>query len=456
MTRMQVVAVCLLAIVSPELGAQTLQPPPALKNPTPTGPRAFVQTAANTLVFDHYNLQPAQPDPMVLRLADGEYFQVRIINTDNTLFVYTISAVPDEEVPGLSMGPTGPGIAATRLGETTVTMRHYQAFARYRVKIAPRADLAGGSPVGPRDTVGAGTGAQPPAAPKAVLLFPAVFDVWVETKPGFEVTFTGGAVFSGLRSRKYSIKTDTRGTTDAADDLKTVEEDPDARDDFWPDTVAVANFRHPEKFRGVGIAAGVGLNNDAEPRFFLGPSYFLGRNLLLTGGWMLGRVDRLPTGQEVGKAPIAGENTLTNLPKRFKNTFYLGFAFSFIPKAEENFKGAFAAAQKTVATPAAQGGAQAPAVTPGGALAASTVSGEYTGSENRKATVKGAADGKLAITLPGETEVTMEGKGAVFTNVNAGVSTSCSFETSADKKTITMTCLRNSKPLFTGTKSVTP
>ena len=272
MTPMSAVAVCLFVISSAELGAQPLQPPAASNIPAPEGRRAFAQTAANTLVFDHYHLQPAQAHPMVLRLADGEYFQVRITGTDSTQFHYTISAVPDEDLPSSPLGATGPGIPATRLGQTTVTMRHYQAFARYRVKIAPRPDLATATPpAGPSDRVGAAPGAQPPGAGR-VILYPAVFDVWVETKPGFEVTFTGGAVFSGLRSRRYGIRTDTRGTADAADDVKTVEEDPDARDDFWPDTVAIANFRHPEKFRGVGLAAGVGLNNDAEPRFFMGPS----------------------------------------------------------------------------------------------------------------------------------------------------------------------------------------
>ena len=447
-----VALVCMLVNAPSHPGAQNLQPSGALKSPEPQGRRAIPQTAANTLTFDHFNLQPAQADPMVLRLADGEYFQVRIINTDNTLFTYSISAVPDEETPQTMLGPTGAGVVVTRFVETAVTMRHSEAFARYRVRISLRTDLAPAAPPSvPRDQVGASPTAKTPSEKaKELVLYPSVFDVWVETKPGFEVTFTGGAVFSGLRSPRYHIKTDTLGTNDTADDLRTVEEDPDAKDDFWPDTVAVANFRHPEKLRGLGLAAGVGLNNNADPRFFLGPSYFFGRNLLLTAGWLGGTVDRLPTGQQVGQAPINGDNTLTTLPKRFKNTFYVGFAFSFIPKAEENFKGAFGATQKTGAPPAEETETEEPEGTAG--VSAAAASGEYSSTEGQKAAVTAVGDDSVAVTLPGETPITMKGDGSVYTGASGGVDTSCSFELSTDKKTMTMTCLRDTKPLFKGTK----
>ena len=452
------VAACLLPVAPVATNAQIPQPSPPLQSPAPQGERAFRQAATNTIAFDHFNLQPAQPDPMVLRLADGDYFQVRIVNTDNTLFTYSISAVPDEETPQTTTGPTGAGLAVTRFVETAVTMRHSEAFARYRVKIAVRADLAGGT--GRQtggDRVGAGRGADPSAPTTAPMLYPATFDVWVQTKPGFEVTFTGGAVFSGLRSPRFHLKTDTRGTPAAEDDLKTVEEDSDARDDFWPDTVAVANFRHPEKVGGLGIAAGVGLNNNADPRFFLGPSLFLGRNLLLTVGWLGGPVDRLPTGQRLGEAPVNGDNTLTSLPKRFKNTFYVGFAFSFIPKAEDNFKGAFGATQKAgpPAKPEADAAGRETAP-PATGVTASTAAGEYVSSDKQKAAVKAAGDNRIAVTLPGAAEIAMEGKGSVYTGTAAGVSTSCSFEIGDDKKTVTMTCLQSGKPLFTGVKGATP
>jgi hypothetical protein len=403
----------------------------------------LIQTAGNTVVFDHYHLQPRQSDPLVLRLADGDYFQVRIVNTDTTQFNYRISAVPDEETPTTSTGATGSGVAATRLGETTVTMRHGEAFARYRVTIALRADLAQAAAPPPG-------GRQAGGVSERTMLFPAVFDVWVQTKPGFEVSFTGGVTFSGLTSPKFFIKTDDRGTPDTADDVKTVEEDRDASDKFRPDTVAMANFRHPEKLAGIGIAVGVGLNNEADPRFFVGPSYFLGRNLLLTGGWSGGRVDRLPNGQELGETPINGDNTLTTLDTRFQHAFFVGLAFSFIPKAEDNFKGAFAAAQKTAAPAAASeaAGSSAPPPQP----AVTPEPGEYKARDGRVATVGKLAGDQLPITLPGEQETNFTVKGAVSSVTVKDVTTSCSFSrpASAAGPVLTITCTRADKEIFRG------
>jgi hypothetical protein len=173
--------------------AETAQPTPALTSAGAPGERAFAQSAVNTVIFDHYNLQPGQSDPLVLRLSDGDYFQVRTVNTDPTKFSYKISAVPDEETPITTTGVAGIGVAARRFAETAVTMRHSEAFARYRLTISLRADLT--QALAPRIS---GRPAGGVRDMPELLLFPAVFDGWVQTKPGFEVSFTGGVAFSGF------------------------------------------------------------------------------------------------------------------------------------------------------------------------------------------------------------------------------------------------------------------
>lgn len=433
--------------------APTLQPTAPVPTALPPGERAVRQTPLNTVSFDHYHLQPAQSDPLVLRIADGHYFQVRIVNTDATQFSYTISAVPDEDTPTTRTGPTGDGIAATRMEETSVTMRHSKAFARYRVSIALRSDLT--LPVKPAPQTG--TGADPEAVDrdrkKTLKLYPAVFDVWIDTKPGFEVTFTGGVAFSGHVSPKFFVNTDDKGTADEQDDVKTVEEDRDARDRFRPDTVAIANFRHPEKLAGLGLAVGVGLNNDADPRFFFGPSYFLGRNLLLTAGWSGGRIDRLPNGQELGQAPINGDNTLNTLDKKFEHAFFVGLAFSFIDKSQDNFKGAFGAAQKPA--PAAPPKEEAGTNVAGraeGSGSDSARAGNYAASDGPVANVADVSEKSAAITLPGQTKTTFVKDLTAFIGTVESARIACIFKAgvTADGETVTLRCVEGDKEKFFG------
>jgi hypothetical protein len=136
-------------------------------------------------------------------------------------------------------------------------------------------------------------------------LYSTYFELWVETIPEWTVDFSGGVAFTGLLGREYFVRTDTRGTADEADDVKTVEEDTKGRASFRPDVIALANVRHP-RMKGLGAAFGVGLNNDADPRYFLGVSYLLGGKFIFNAGWAGGKVNELPTGQELHNTPING------------------------------------------------------------------------------------------------------------------------------------------------------
>jgi hypothetical protein len=434
----------------------SLTPIPPTRGVEPTGERAVRQTGLNTLAFDHYHLQPAQSDPLVLRLSDGAYFQVRIVNTDSTQFSYTISAVPDEPTPATTTGATADGIIATRMEQTSVTMRHSSVFARYRVAIALRSDLKLPVKTPPQTGTGAAPGPVDKRTAEGLKLYPAVFDVWVETKPGFEVSFTGGVAFTGHVSPKFFVKTDNNGTPETDDDTKTVEEDRNARDGFRPDTIAMANFRHPEKLAGIGLAVGVGLNNDADPRFFFGPSYFLGRNLLLTTGWSGGRVDRVPNGQELGKAPINGDNTLTTLDKKFEHAFFVGLAFSFIPKSEDNFKGAFGATQKPAPASPPKEEATTNQPASGANVSDNAAEGEYMATDAMLAKVEKLSDKSADITLPGKKATTFAKEGTAFAGVVDGVKIACSFEAgaTADGKVVTLTCRSGDKELFLGQQSI--
>jgi hypothetical protein len=190
--------------------------------------------------------------------------------------------------------------------------------------------------------VGGGRGApdkRPAPAAKGYLLYSTYFDLWVETRPEWTADFSGGIAFTGLRERAFFIQT--------VGDNKTVEEDVEARASFRPDIIALVNVRHPD-WKGLGAAFGVGLNNDADPRYFLGVSYLFGGKFIFNGGWAGGKVNELPVGQQLHQPPINGDNTLTTPAARFRHAAYVGLGFTFINR-ENEFKAAFAATQQTTA-----------------------------------------------------------------------------------------------------------
>ena len=363
----------------------------------PTDP--YARTRENTVCFDHDHLRPTKDSPTILRIKNGEYFHVVIGNTDPTLFTYSVTAIPKAESTSANIGATGSPIEATRRDWTAVSMLHSDAFVKYRVVIAVRAGITPTPTRGTAADVAGGRGGRRGGRPRVTQLQPATFDIFVNTKPGVEVSFTGGVAFSGLRSPQFFTKTDDKGTAATTDDTKTVEEDVEARDRFRPDTIAVTNIRDPNKFGGVGLAFGVGLNNDADPRYFFGPSYFLGKNVLLHAGWTGGRVDRLPNGQQTGKAPINGDNTLAELPKRFKHGFYVGISFAFIPNAQKNFVAAFGASQDTGES---EEEAAEPEAGEGGAVDNSKWAGDYKSADGKKTATAAINNEKRTLTLTGD------------------------------------------------------
>jgi hypothetical protein len=344
-----VCAVLLVAMVPARSSAQTTLDCAGDSRPPSLAGALIAESPRNTLVFNHYVLAATRKGPHVLAVRDGGYFQVRFICTDPTKFNYTITANTDEQQKAAVQGVTGDHVETRDLSRSaSVTMRHSRLFTRYRVEVSLRDELKSKTPSPSLTDTGGGAGRAGQKRGQqegTYVLYSTYFDLWVDTLPEWTVDFSGGVAFTGLRGHEYFIKTDTKNTADANDDVKTVEEDTSARASFRPDIVALANVRHP-RMKGLGVTFGVGLNNDADPRYFLGLSYLLGGKFIFNAGWAGGKVNELPVGQELHKAPINGDNTLTTPAGRFRNAFYVGLGFTFVNR-EDQFKGAFAATQHT-------------------------------------------------------------------------------------------------------------
>jgi hypothetical protein len=369
------------------------------------------ETGSNTIVFDHCGLDFDRSRALpVLKLEHGEWFQVKVTNTDPRKFNYTITASTEEQIKSVTRTP-GRGLVTDRLSHASLAMQHDRYFNQYKLVIAIRQDLAGkASPTAivatPQERVAFNTekaetiidaarildegawelqaivelGFTPEQADAAYIQANAVTDfagrrtlaatwvVWqdrpciastnleettavsyellsieipfgVETKD-WDLTFSGGVAFSNLTNKEFFIKTDDKGTPDMNDDVKTVEVDRKARNPYRPQAVALANLRNPDRWGDLGFAFGVGIGDDNNSRYYIGGSYTFGNRYVVNAGWSGGEVNRLPTGQEIGKPPLQGDNMLQDLPSQFASAFYIGIAFTFVER-ESEFKGKF-------------------------------------------------------------------------------------------------------------------
>ena len=298
------------------------------------------RTARNTLTYDHLEMRSTHTAPYVLAVGHGEYFQVVFEHTDPRLFDYSISAISGESPRDARQGGANTPVFGEAVHQTAVTMRHDRHIQKYTVSITAKTN--GEVRVEKDKTRQESSRAKPE---DLVPLYPVNFDLWVRTSE-WQVGLNGGFAFSNVTSEQFFIQTDTKGTATADDDVKTVRKDGGARDAFRPDIIALANVNHTDRYHGLGAAFGVGIGENSDPRYFLGPSWVFGKNLILTAGWTGGKVRVLPAGQELDKPPIAGDNTLNTPSSRFQHGFFVGMGFTFVDR-KDAFLGALSASTKS-------------------------------------------------------------------------------------------------------------
>lgn len=290
----------------------------------------------NTVVFDHLEGHVLSQTPVVLELRGGAVFEVVFCRTVPAKFNYEITPIAeDKEDTTLFDSGTKPApVDAGDLTWTSVDRKHKDDYSLYKVTVTLRQGTNN-----PR--VGARQREATPSEP--VYLYSYAFPIWVKTV-SWDMSFSTGVTFSDLTNDKFFIETDTE------DDTKRVRRDSSDIGDSRPDLVLFANLRTPDagwwtkgetrRFLSAraGLAFGVGLNGDGDPRYFFGPSWTIGRknNFVLIAGWAGGQVDRLPAGQEVGEAPL-NDNILNNLDSSFEHGFFAGLTFTFNGPEDDDF-----------------------------------------------------------------------------------------------------------------------
>lgn len=338
------------------------------------------------VIFNHLDGKLEGPTPTVLELRDGDVFALIFCDTAPTLFDYEITAIePKKE--GKTPFQSGPGSAQVDEGDltsTSLSWKHQEGFSLYKVSVTLRAgeqnpqvttaeyqqELKQRIDRMPQDektllmesynqddsTIGQFLNENPgiladlltemgQQVPEPIYLYSYTFPVWVKTI-SWTLSFTSGVAFSDLTNDEFFIETDTKGTDTTDDDTKLVRRDRDASGASRPDLVLFANLLTPDAresnlgdFGGnLGLAFGLGLNGDGDPRYYFGPSWTIGRknHFVLMAGWTGGQVDRLPSGQAVDAPPIS-DNVLSSLDSSFEHGFFVGLTFSFNAKKEEDF-----------------------------------------------------------------------------------------------------------------------
>jgi hypothetical protein len=316
-----------------------------------------------TLIFDHQAGRIIAPFPAQLEVEDGEVFGIIFCHTYPAKFNYELKGIGGTDIASASFSTGTQSVDAADLTTATVTWRHDRHFPLYQVSVSlrtdsgtpavsPKKETHGNAQQGAQPAGGQAAGGQPKpvespqgAQAEAPKLFSYTFPLWIKTV-GWNLSFTSGIAFSGLTNRKFFVMTGADGT-------KTVQQDTRNGDSFTPDIVALANLSVPETWRvvgnGLGLGFGLGLNSDGNTRYFLGPTWTLGKGFILGVGWAGGKISALPNGQQLNRPPINGDNTLNSLGSKFSSSWFAGIAFTFTNK-ETEFINALGPAQKVTDT----------------------------------------------------------------------------------------------------------
>ena len=280
--------------------------------------------------YDHYNTNANETHS--IKVSQGQFFEVRISNTCGKSEVKIESFGVKAAAPSRGAGAAAPGGCLANQPRT-LQIPHLPQFGGYVVRISPANPTVRfmKSNAGSNCTA-AGTPADCKPL-KEVMLF-------ISTgKRGFDWELSGAFTISDLTDKVFSLR---EGAVDG-ESVMLVERDAQAEDDYrlgFAGLINVFHHRHP-LFAG---SFGLGINENSDVSFFIGPSWRLGGSAFLTAGWNWGPVTRLPSGTREGD-PVTDANLLADLPKKTDSAFFVAVSYSFLSPGEGLFKKPFATSE---------------------------------------------------------------------------------------------------------------
>jgi hypothetical protein len=300
-------------------------PAAAQQSPAPAGGatgKGEKPTAVKFIEFDHLNTDGDRA--YVLKLNDGEPFQVRILNTCATAFTYEVQGI-------LRQDPPAPGTlglnAGEALGPKTLPVIHEERYGGYLVSIKR---------LNPNTLP---CGVDSPNLVTRTLIISAPKMTW-------DLAFSGGFTLSNLASPHYYLRPDP---TQAGKSI--VQEDPSKNDDA---NLGIATWVHVYHHRLPSLAGtfGLGIRDSNKTEYYLGGGLRMSDKASINGGVVFGPVSRLKDGINIGDS-VTDPNVLNDLPTMTKRGFFIGLSYSFIDvrgKLQQPFAGATGASGNTGTT----------------------------------------------------------------------------------------------------------
>jgi hypothetical protein len=328
-----VLGLAAMAVVAPSSGTAAENPPAPAASPSPDA-KGAKETQVKYVAFDH--LKTDGDRSYVLKLSDGEPFQVRITSTCPEVFSYEVHGIVREEdqEPGLDAK------AGKALETKVLPVIHDEKYGGYIVTIQKV------------DTV-----------PSTSPCFPLLSRTLMISTPKmtWDLSFSGGFTLTTLNNPHYYLRPHP---TEAG--KKQVQEDATKEDDV---NLGIATYVHLYHHRLPWLAGtfGLGIRDQSKTEYYLGAGYRFSDKATVNAGLVFGPVTRLKDGVNVNDA-ITDDNVLNDPPTRTRRGFFVGISYSFIDvrgKLQQPFAGATGAggASGTGATPKPKNPTNAPTCT---------------------------------------------------------------------------------------------
>lgn len=169
------------------------------------------------------------------------------------------------------------------------------------------------------------------------------------TTAAWKLAFSGALTYDDLTSQKYFLEPGTRSDpTGMTSSGFFVREDLDGQDEGSAGFAILAHLYHETKFNlknseisWAPLTFGLGAGSDSESKFYLGTSLKFGDALFLTGGFVSGKKDVLPSGSSIGSF-TENANALSTLGSKTDTAYFLGISYQFGGLNLSSFTSSFA------------------------------------------------------------------------------------------------------------------
>lgn len=262
----------------------------------PTAGHAQNQKTVDIPVLVEYDHSKGGDAEYKIRVSDDESFRVLIKNTCPKEFGFEVKAVPG--------APPRPEAArGCTTSNYTFPITHQKENGGYIVQIRKKKE-------GSVTTTG---GAE---LKNATLIISVITRAWA-------YDFSSGFSLSRLTDPEFGLVT---REVDGEEKLFAVR-DLEAEDDVEQGLVSFINIFH-KRVPSFGLSFGLGIGEDAQTTYYVGPSWRWGDHGALTAGIAFGEVDRLKAGTDLSQ-PVEAD-FLQDLGSHTKSDFFVAFTYSFL------------------------------------------------------------------------------------------------------------------------------